>query len=264
AGMGAPGVGGVLFVSGQAPWGDGEGMRVHSTLPHPTACVDSFGRVMTLCGPNSMHALARGRPYQVATEQTPADSLKRNSVACGMGAGFSGESPGRRDQLLNRQPNARIEIRRTAMIPRYLFSLALAAGVGALVARPGGAQDKASTAPAPDAVRTEVLRRQETLAQKFRDLQAGLLHRAQRLERRPGPEDRALADSLRRALNWSLDEALAARFEKSITVLKTPKDVGIADILEARKQAHALQEKLRAMLTALAAAPRDLPAFLQV
>src|SRR5262249_54347486 len=132
-----------------------------------------------------------------------------------------------------------------------------------MLARMGDAQDQASAAPTPDAVRKEIVRSQETLVRKFQEFKASLLRRAQRLESRPGPEDLARAASLKKALKFCLDEELDRRFDRVITALKTPKAIGLADVHETLAKARPVPEKLRAMLTAFAADPRDLPALLK-
>lgn len=148
------------------------------------------------------------------------------------------------------------------MMPRPVLFLALAVGIVTLVARAEGTQDKASAAPTPEAVRNEVVRSQDALARKFRDFRASLLRRAQRLERGPGPKDRARAATLKKALDSSSDAALDARFDNVITALKTPKAIGLADVNTALEHVRPLPEKLWAMLTTLAADPRELPVLL--
>src|SRR5262249_46986466 len=148
------------------------------------------------------------------------------------------------------------------MIPRRHISLALAAGVVALVARAEGPPDPASAATTPDAVRNELVRSQEALARKFWDFRDNLLRQAQRLERGPRPEDRALAETLKKALQSSSDGALDARFAKVITALQSPQAIGLREVHQVLEHVQPLPAKLRALLMTLAGDPRALPALL--
>jgi hypothetical protein len=149
------------------------------------------------------------------------------------------------------------------MTIRPLLTLALAAGV--FVARtPASARDPASDPPDPDAARDEIVRRQVDLARKFSDFRAGVLRRAQRLERAAGPDDRTRVAALRKAIRLSADEGLDTGLARVSAALKDARPVGPSDANRALEHARSLPEKLRNLAIDLAADPHDAATLLNV
>jgi hypothetical protein len=121
----------------------------------------------------------------------------------------------------------------------------------------------ADDAPKPDTLRQAIVRDQEALSRRFRDLRVDMLRAAQRFDRGTDPADRAHAAALRKALESFQHTSVDARFDKGIAAIKAPAMLGLADVNQALEQLQPLPEKLRDVLENLSTDRADLPALLK-
>ena len=112
----------------------------------------------------------------------------------------------------------------------------LALVVAALTAR-----DRAFAASGdkPEALRQVIVRDQEALSGKFREVRVDMLRAMERLD----SADRTRATVLRKVLLSFWDTGVDERFDKGIAAIKSAERVGLADVIRATEQLQPLQNK---------------------
>jgi len=114
----------------------------------------------------------------------------------------------------------------------------------------------ADTAPvvptnSPDAIKNDLIIKQEQLARQFREFTSSLLRLAQRLERSEKLDDRERAKALRRAIELAEKEGVDNQFSKLIGILTKSNSVSLTELQQAAGQNEQLIKGLREILAIL-------------
>lgn len=108
------------------------------------------------------------------------------------------------------------------------------------------------------AIKEEARDNQQVLKRRFDDFQQSLLRLAQRLEKSSKPEDRQRADTLKKAIALTSEQAVDLKFKTLIEILQKPStSLSLTEIKQAMDQNQMLAEDIRAILALLMADNRD-------
>ena len=136
------------------------------------------------------------------------------------------------------------------MIRRFLAGLTTLAVLLSGIAVYGQTEPPAQPAT-PEAIKNDLVAKQEQLARQFREFSSALLRLALRLERSDKVEEKERAKALRRAIELAEKEGVENQFTKLITILTKSNAVTSTELTQAVGQNEQLVKALREILAIL-------------